>query len=442
MLRFIVTDITDNCDWIILDTASKQTKSTIALIMATLVFAVNFSVWTLYSVIGVELKTVLGLSITELGVLLSAPILTGALLRLPIGILCEKYSPKIIFIIQMLVLVPPLYYLSYIESFTGYLLIGLSIGISGASFTIGIRYLTDWFDSNEQGTAMGVFGAGNAGAALSLILVPYIKDVWSWQHVGLFYSLLVLISCILFALFAPNTPEYLRNKKERSLGFFTAPFKQAKVWRFGLYYYFVFGSFLALILWLPQYYVNAYNLSFNQSTMLTLLFVLSSSMARAAGGWFADRFGARNVNWGVFWICLVCLFFLSYPPTTMTIHGVSKDVELVIELNVWIFTFLLLIIGLAQGFGRASVYKLINDYYPEQMGSVGGLVAMLGALGGCTLPILFGVAVDLVGVHSASFMCLYGVLACCMLLMHFAIKRERYQQRIAHAHAHNFLEID
>lgn len=419
-----------------------QRRSTIALIMATFVFAVNFSVWTLYSVMGIELQTVLGLSNTQLGILLSAPILTGALLRVPVGIICEWYSPKRIFIMQMLILVVPLFYLSQITTYVGYLYMGLIIGISGVSFSIGIRYLTDWFDSQEQGMAMGVFGAGNAGAALSLILVPYIQSWWGWDMIGIAYSGMVLVTCVLFGLIAPDTPAYLKSQPQQGLAFYIKPYLRANVWRFGLYYYFVFGSFLALILWLPQYYVNAYSLSFSQAMVLTLFFVISSSMARAAGGWFADRYGARNVNWGVFWICLVCLFFLSYPPTTMTIHGVKKDVELAIELNLWVFTALLLIIGLAQGFGRASVYKLINDYYPEQMGSVGGFVAMLGALGGCTLPIMFGLAVDFAGVYSACFMLLYGVLAVCMLLLHFAIKRERYQQRVNHAQAHNFLEMD
>ncbi|WP_293749495.1 nitrate/nitrite transporter [uncultured Paraglaciecola sp.] len=410
--------------------------------MATITFAVNFSVWTLYSVMSIELTQQLNLSGTQIGILLSAPILTGALLRLPVGILCERYSSKTLMIIQMLLIVLPLFLLPKIESYLGYVCIGALIGISGVSFTIGIRYLTDWFDSNEQGTAMGVFGAGNAGAALSFILIPYIQDVWGWQYIGPAYSVMVLVSCLAFWLIAPNTPRFITNKQQKDLAFYIKPLGQAKVWRFGLYYYFVFGSFLALILWLPQYYVNAYKLPFNQAMALTLLFVISSSMARAAGGWLADRFGARQVNWNVFWICLVCLFFLSYPPTTMTIHGVEKDVELSIELNVWIFTFLLLVIGLAQGFGRASVYKLINDYYPEQMGSVGGMVAMLGALGGCTLPVLFGFVVDTIGVYSACFMLLYGVLATCMLLMHLAIKRERYQQRISKAQEYNFLDMD
>jgi NNP family nitrate/nitrite transporter-like MFS transporter len=420
----------------------QQSRSTRALIMATTAFAVNFSVWTLFSVIGIDLKEQLSLSATEFGMLLSSPILTGALLRLPVGILSERFSSKNLFVMQMLLLVIPLFLLPTINSYVGYLLMGLVVGISGVSFTLGIRYVTDWFKSKEQGMAMGVFGAGNAGAALSLILVPFIKDTWGWQMIGPFYAAAVLLTCILFWLLAPTVPSFVGDAKKHSIGFFLKPLMHAKVWRFGLYYYFVFGSFLALILWLPQYYVQAYALPFNQAMALTLLFVISSSMARAAGGWFADRFGARNVNWSVFWICLVCLFFLSYPPTTMTIHGVEKDVTLYIELNIWIFTLLLLIIGLAQGFGRASVYKLINDYYPQQMGSVGGMVAMLGALGGCTLPILFGIAVDTVGVYSACFMLLYGVLAVCMLLMYMAIKRERHNQRVQHALSHNFLEQD
>lgn len=410
--------------------------------MATIVFAINFAVWTLYAVLIVDLEKVLDLSATQMGILLSTPIITGALLRLPAGVLCEKYSAKNIMIIQMLFVMPPLFFLPEVESFKGYCLAGLLIGVSGVSFSIGIRYLTDWFDRKEQGTAMGLFGAGNSGAALSLVFVPYIRDTWGADFVGPIYSLMLLVACIIFWLLAPSPPKFKLAAEQKPLSFFLRPLAQARVWRFGLYYYFVFGSFLALLLWLPHYYVNAYKLAFNQAMALTLLFVTSSSIARAVGGWFADRYGARNINWGVFWICLVCLFFLSYPPTTMTIHGVDKDVELFIELNVWVFTALLLTIGLAQGFGRASVYKLINDYYPEQMGSVGGMVSMLGAFGGCTLPILFGLVVDIVGVYSACFMLLYGVLAACMLLMHLAIKRERYNRRVLEAQSHNFLELE
>lgn len=416
--------------------------STMALVLATLVFSVCFSVWTLYSVMAVELKEQLALSATQLGILLSAPIFTGAVLRLPLGLLCERYSCKTMLLWQMLVLVPPLLILQKFNSYTGYLFTGLCLGSAGATFTTGIRYVTDWFPSREQGRAMGVFGAGNAGAAISLVSVPFVIDALGWEYIGPVYAMGISVLILLFGFLAPETPGYIRQEKRQSWRFYLNPLSELRVWRFGLYYYFVFGSFLALLMWLPQYYVRAYGLALNQAIALTLLFVISSSMARVAGGWFADRFGARTVNWSVFWICLVCLFFLSYPPTTMTIHGVDKNVDIYIELNVWIFTLLLLVIGLAQGFGRASVYKILHDHYPAHMGSAGGMVAMLGALGGCTLPVMFGLAVDWVGVYSACFMLLYGVLAICMLAMHLAIRRERFQHRLKYARANNFLEQD
>lgn len=413
-----------------------------ALVLSTLAFAACFSVWTLYSVIGIELKKTLDLSATEFGLLLAAPIFTGAVFRVPIGFLAERVSCRNLFFWQMLLTAPPLFYLPYIETFQGYILLGFLFGFSGVSFTIGIRYITDWFDTKRQGFALGVFGAGNAGAAITLILVPFIVDQSSWQAIGNVYGIGMVVMALIFRIFAPEINHYYKKAIRNDFAYLMAPLKDLQVWRFGLYYYFVFGSFLALILWLPQYYVEAYDLTLNQSMALTLLFVISSSLVRAVGGWFSDTFGARAVNWGAFWICMVCLFFLSYPPTTMIIHGVNKDVEMSFEVNVWLFTLLIFIIGLAQGFGRASVYKIIYDYYPNHMGSVGGLIAALGGLGGCTLPILFGFSVDLIGVYSACFMLLYGVLAACMIAMHFAIKAERQQNLLREAIANNFLEQD
>jgi len=420
----------------------QQRHSYRALSLATLAFAACFSVWTLYSIIGIELKERLMLSATEFGFLLAAPILTGAIFRVPVGFFAEKVSCRNLFFWQMLLAVPPLFYLPYVESYSGYIALGLVLGLSGVSFTIGIRYVTDWFDTKRQGFALGVFGAGNAGAAITLVLVPFIVEAYGWQSIGHIYGVGMLVMAVLFRLLAPEINQYYQQQQQHSLEYHLAPLKDLQVWRFGLYYYFVFGSFLALMLWLPHYYVEAYELSLTQSLALTLLFVTSSSIVRAVGGWFADTYGARAVNWSAFWICMVCLFFLSYPPSTMIIHGVSKDVKISFEVNVWLFTLLIFVIGLAQGFGRASVYKIIYDYYPNHMGSVGGVVAAIGALGGCTLPVMFGLAVDLIGVYSACFMLLYGVLAACMVVMYFAIKAERQQKALRDAIANNFLEQD
>ena len=422
-----------------------NTGKNLALTMATLAFAANFSVWTLYAVLALELEQQLQLSATELGLLFSAPMLTGALLRIPAGLLTKRFNPKHLFTLQMLLVIPALFLLPYMQDLNSYLWLGLWIGTSGCSFSIGICYISDWFERNHQGTAMGIFGAGNAGAAITLILAPIIVQRWGWPAIGTFYGFGLLVMAALFAWLTPSANSHQWQKPSRQLvniKIDTPFYCRLQVWRFGLYYYFVFGSFLALIMWLPQYYSNAYNMSDKMAMALTLIFVSTSSMVRALGGWFADKYGGRAVNWNVFWICLVCLFFISYPPTTMTVHGVSRDVQLSIEVNVWVFTLFIFIIGIAQGFGRASVYKILYDYYPNQMGEVGGFVAAIGALGGCTLPIAFGFVVDLLGIYSACFMLLYGVLAGCMIVMFFANKADRFRYRLIDAQQNNFLNED
>lgn len=337
----------------------------------------------------------------------------------------------------MILTVPPLLLLNYVHTFTGYLIMGLIIGISGTSFTLGIDYVSQWFERKHQGMAMGIFGAGNAGAAITLLIAPLIINYFGLKLVGPLFALGMIVITIVFIFLAPVNLNAKPIRK--TLAYHLAPLKKMTVWRFALYYYFVFGSFLGLLLWLPLYYVNAYQLSIQEAMAWTLVFALSSSLIRAVGGWYADQYGGRTVNWWVFWICLVCLFFLSYPPTTMIIHGVERDVHLNININLAVFNVLIVIIGLAQGFGRASVYKMIHDYYPDQIGSVGGTVAMLGGVGGFTLPVLFGVGVDIAGVYSASFMLLYGVVATCMITMYFAFKADKYERRMQSALKNEFL---
>lgn len=408
-----------------------------ALLLATLAFAACFSVWTLYAVMGIALQQQLALSATEYGILLAAPILTGALLRVPLGILADRVSSRRLWLYQMLAVIPALLLLPLVNSYSGYLWLGLWFGISGVSFTFGVRYVSIWFASSRQGRALGLFGVGNAGVAINFVLVPLAVTYFGWQWVGPLYAAGMLLITLLFALFSPADPAQAYTTV--ALLSLRTLVTDARIWRFSLYYYFVFGSFLALLLWLPQYYMQAYAMNAQQAMAFTLFFVATSSMVRALGGWFADRYGGRAVNWSVFWVCLVCLFFLSYPPTTLIVHGLEKDVQLEIGLNVWWFTLLIFIIGVAQGFGRASVYKVIHDYYPHHMGSAGGFVAAVGALGGCTLPVLFGVAQDVLGIVTGCFMILYGVLALCMITMFFANQAAQYRQKLAQARRENFL---
>lgn len=411
---------------------SHKQKQWSVLSANTIAFAANFAVWTLFSILGIKIKQDLGLTDTQFGVLIATPILTGSISRLPLGILTDLFGGRRVFTLLMLCIVPAIYSITLATAYWHYLLIGLFVGLAGGSFAVGIAYTSAWFEKERQGTAMGIFGAGNAGAAVTNLAAPLLIVAYGWDSVPTIYAICMLVVIGMFWIFTFEDPAHADKtvaRKKLCLKTQLAPLKEARVWRFGLYYYFVFGGFVALALWLPKYYIGQFNVDLKTASFLTLLFTLPSGLIRALGGWFSDKYGGRTINWWVFWICLVCLFFLSYPPTTMIIHGIEKDISVGIELTVVPFTVLVFIVGIAMGFGKASVYKVINDYYPTQMGSVGGMVGVLGGLGGFTLPIMFGAAADYTDVRSSCFMLLYAVLAACMILMHYAIKAEKLKAK-------------
>ena len=266
-----------------------KNENKLALAVATLAFAANFSVWTLYIVLGIHLEPLLSLSATQYAILVSSPIMTGALLRWPAGFLCEYYSSRNLFIIQMMLTIPPLLLLNYAQTFNDFLLVGFLIGISGVSFTLGIEYVSQWFNRNQQGVAMGIFGAGNAGAAITLLIAPLLIDEFGLKYIGPIFAFGMMLILLLFIFLAPRKPAPIKPNK-RPISFYLSPLKKMTVWRFSLYYYFVFGSFLALLLWLPLYYVNAYGLTAKEAMSWTLIFALSSSLVRALGGWYADQY--------------------------------------------------------------------------------------------------------------------------------------------------------
>ena len=327
-------------------------------------------------------------------------------------------------------------------TYSHYLIYGMVIGLAGGTFAAGITFVSAWHDKNRQGTAMGIFGVGDAGAAITNLVAPMAVISFGSDRVPLIYGAVILLMAILFLLLSTDDPQHSKGGKiDRPLQQELKPLGELRVWRFGLYYFFVFGGFLALTLWLPQFYVSQYGLTLKMASFATLLFTVPAALVRALGGWFADYFGARTINWMVFWVCLVCLFFLSYPPTTMTIHGIDQDLTVRIYTPMWLFTALIFVMGVAMGFGKASVYRLIYDYYPGHIGAVGGAVGLIGALGGFSLLLLFGLANDLTRISTSCFMLLYGVLAGCMILMHYAIKRDQFRLRLAQAEADEFLSL-
>ncbi len=407
---------------------TEQRKRISVLTMNTLAFTVNFAIWTMFSIIGIRIKAELGLNETEFGLLVATPILTGSLVRLPLGVLSDRYGGRIVFFIQMLLVAIPTYGLAFAHAYWQYLVIGLFVGLAGGSFAVGIAYTSAWFPKKLQGTAMGIFGAGNAGAAVTNLAAPLIVVAFGWRAVPQVYSIAMLVMAVVFWFFTYPDPKHEERKLKKefpTLGQQLAPLAEAQVWRFGLAYYFVFGGFVALALWLPKYYMQQYGLSLKSAAFITLLFTLPSGLIRALGGWVSDRWGGATVTWWVFWVCIVCLFFLAYPPTTLIVHGIKGDASYEIAVGVTLFTLLVFIVGMAQGIGKASVYRSLADHYPDNMGSVGGMVGVIGGLGGFTMPIMFGIAADATNVRSSAFMLMYVILAGVMIWTWAAASSER-----------------
>ena len=401
------------------------------LTMNTLAFAVNFAVWVMFSVIGIKIKAELNLNETEFGLLVATPVLTGSLVRLPLGILTDRYGGRIVYLLQMLSVVVPTWLLSYATEYWQYLVLGLFIGVAGGSFAVGIAYTSAWFSKERQGTAMGIFGAGNAGSSLTKFIAPLIiaaTAAGSWRAVPQVYAVAMLVMAVLFWFLTYEDPLHRKDavgRRHPTLGEQLMPLLDVRVWRFGLAYYFVFGAFVAMALWLPKYYVGQYGLPLATAAFLTILFDLPSGAIRALGGWASDKWGGNTVTWWVMWVSLVCMFLLSYPPTTMIVHAIKGDVAIDIGIGVVFFTVLIFILGLAQGFGKASVYRSLADHYSTNMGVVGGIVGVIGGLGGFTLPIMFGVAADVIGVRSSCFMLMTLVIVVTMIWMWVGERNER-----------------
>ncbi len=398
-------------------TTQKQ-KAWSVVTMSTLAFTVCFMAWMMFAVIGIPIKKTLGLNETEFGVLIAMPVLTGSLIRLPLGMLTDKYGGRIVFFVLMISTVIPIYLISTGTAFWHYLVTGLFVGVAGGSFTVGIAYCARWFPKQQQGLSMGIFGAGNSGAAVTKLVAPSIVLAWGWQMVPQVYAVLMLVTAILFWFFTYSDPDHKVGKSVTIKDQLVA-LKDPKVWKYSQYYSIVFGGYVALSLWMTKYYVSEYGFDLRTAALLAACFSLPGGVLRAVGGWFSDKFGAHTVTWWVLWVSLVCLFFLSYPQTEFTLHTVRGPQTFHIGLNPWAFTVLMFTMGIAFAVGKASVFKYISDDYPHNIGVISGVVGLAGGLGGFLLPILFGALVDLTGIRSSAFMLMFGVVWTSLMWMYW-----------------------
>ena len=403
--------------------ASVKVQQGLVLGMSTFAFTICFMVWMMFAILGIPVKELLQLNETQFGLLAATPVLTGSLIRLPLGMLTDKFGGRIVFFILMMVCVLPIYLISMATEYWHFLVLGLFVGLAGGSFSVGIAYVAKWFTKAKQGTAMGVFGAGNAGAALTKFVAPAIIAAASWQMVPKVYSAIMFITAVLFWFFTYED----KSHRVASTVSFTDQLKSLKdprVLRYCQYYSIVFGGYVALALWMTKYYVQEYGFDLQLAAMLAAAFSLPGGVLRAMGGWMSDKWGAHSVTWWVMWVSWVCLFLLSYPQTEMVVQTVNGPQSFSIGLNPTVFTVLIFIVGIAFAFGKASVFKYISDDFPQNIGAVSGIVGLAGGLGGFILPIMFGALVDITGVRSSAFMLMYGVVWVSLIWMYFSEVRK------------------
>jgi NNP family nitrate/nitrite transporter-like MFS transporter len=395
--------------------------------MSAIAFTVCFAVWTIFSIIGIRIRQELGLSETQFGLLVGTPILTGSLVRVMLGIWTDLYGGRLTFTATMLTAALATFLLSHAHSYPMILAAALGVGIAGGSFAVGVAYVSRWFPPEKQGIALGIFGAGNVGAAVTKFLAPFVLVAFGWQMVAQVWAAALVVMAALFWFGTKDDPVLVERRRTgvrpKSAWLELEPLMNVQVWRFALYYFFVFGAFVALALWLPQYLINVYGFDIRLAGAIAAFFSVPASLFRAYGGHLSDVYGARRVLYWTFLVSVATTFILSYPATDYVVHGAHGPISFHMEMGAIGFTVTIFVLGFFMALGKAAVYKHIPVYYPQHVGAVGGLVGMIGGLGGFFLPILFGLLLDLTGLWTSCFMVLFVLVSIALVWMHLTIRQ-------------------
>lgn len=355
---------------------------------STLGFTLMFAVWVMFSIVALPIRKQLGLTDAQFALLTAIPVLTGSLLRLPAGLLADRLGGKKMFLTVTLVTAAFSLALSFAQAYDTLLVLALGVGLAGVSFAVGNAWIAQWVPASRQGLALGTFGAGNAGASITKLIAPLLTTLvpagllipGGWHFVPFVFALMLVLCAGLTARFTPADGAV---RPQRSLADWLRPLGNVQVWRFGLYYVVFFGAYVALSLFLPKYYVDHYEVPLTEAGLLTALFIFPASLLRPLGGYLSDRFGPRGVTIASFAVMLLGLLPLTH------------------ELPLATFLALTTVVGVGMGVGKASTYTLVAQWYPGQMGVVGGLVGLLGGLGGFILPLTFAALKPLLGTQAA-----------------------------------------
>ena len=422
--------------------SGSTTGATRVLIMSTTAFTLMFAVWLMFGILGVPIQKELKLSDPELAWLSAVAVLNGSLWRLPAGMLTDRIGGRKVTIAMLLLTAIPCFFLTQAQGYGALLALAFLVGFAGNLFSVGVAWNSAWTPKEHQGFALGVFGAGNVGASVTKLLLVLFPAIIAgtaghvyfgvfeggWRIFPAIYAVALIVMAIAVFVVVPRRDKVAGAGKP--IGEMLAPLKQVRVWRFSLYYAAVFGAYVALSAWLPHYYVENFDIELRTAALLTATFIFPASLLRPVGGWFSDRFGARRVMYWTFGLMMLSTGLLMMPNGHITISHAdgTESQHLAYHLGLPAFVILVFLLGCAMGIGKAAVYKHIPEYFPDNVGSVGGLVGMFGGLGGFVLPPLFAYTKEWSGFPTSTFFVLFVLTVICALWMHWTVVRMLHEK--------------
>lgn len=383
------------------DASQGPSGNVLQLTLATGAFAVCFAIFGSISAMMPIIKERLSLSPMQVSVAIAVPVLLGSVGRLPLGMLADRFGGRLVFSLTMAASIIPAALLGFVESYAGLLTCGLFAGIALASFPIGVGFVSRWYPPAKQGSALGLYGAGTIGQSLASFGAPVVAAALGYAWGFWAFALLTAAWLVLFVLLARNP----MGRPYKTVLQMLQPMRDVRAWTLSTYYFLTFGGFVAMSVYLPTFLTDIFNLTPHDAGLRTAGFIVLATVMRPVGGMLADRFGGRRILMGVFPFVAVAGLFLACPMmSTFTIGALGMAV--------------------AIGLGNGAVFKLVPQYFPQDIGSVTGLVGAAGGLGGFFPPLVVGTLRQATGWYAWGFVLLSLFALGCLALVIRAERRE------------------
>lgn len=367
------------------------------LFASFLYFAFSCCIWVLNGAMAPFISETFNLSPAQKGLMLSIPIMAGALMRFPLGLLSQYIGRKKATLVEMgLIMVAMLFGFFFVESYNDLLAMGVLLGIAGASFGVALSLGAGSFPPKHKGLAMGLVGAGNVGTAVCVLIAPPLAQAFGWVTVYGFAAVAIAIPMVVMVVFAQEPPDL---DEHASFKEHIACLFEKDGWAFSLIYAVTFGGFIGLITFLPTYYYDQFGVSKVQAGQLTMLAAFMGAALRVFGGWISDRWGGVNT------LNVVLLTVAA----TLVACGLSGG-------SLVLTTLLMILCFAALGAGNGALFQLVPLRWPAATAVAGSMIGEIGALGGGLVPNAMGLSKQYAGSYMWGFI-LFAVLAVAMLLM-------------------------